>query len=46
MTLINYKIYLELNWNNNRVMYGADIYAGSDNVNRRKGYRFYIDLKT
>ena len=36
MPLINCKIYLELNWNNNRVMYGADIYAGSDNVNNKE----------
>ena len=28
--LINCKIHLELNWNNNCVMYGADTYAGGD----------------
>ena len=33
--LINYKIYLELNWNNNCVMHGADTYAGGDNANNR-----------
>ena len=33
MPLINCKIHLELNWNNNCVMYGADIYAGGDNAN-------------
>ena len=33
MLLINSKIHLELNWNDNFVMYGADIYAGGDNVN-------------
>ena len=33
MPLINCKIHLELNWNNNCVMYGADTYAGGDNVN-------------
>ena len=31
MPLINCKIHLELNWNNNCVMYGADTYAGGDN---------------
>ena len=36
MPLINSKIHLELNWNNNCVMYGADTYAGGDNVNNRK----------
>ena len=33
MLLINCKIHLELNWNNNCVMYGADTYAGGDNAN-------------
>ena len=33
LLLINCKIHLELNWNNNCVMYGADTYAGGDNVN-------------
>ena len=32
MPLINCKIYLELNWTNNCVMYGADTYAGGDDV--------------
>ena len=36
MPLINCKIHLELNWNNNCVMYGADTYAGGDNVNIRE----------
>ena len=36
MPLINYKIYLELNWSNNCVMYGADTFAGSDNANNRE----------
>ena len=36
MPLINCKIYLELNWNNNCVMYGADTYAGGDNANNRE----------
>ena len=33
MALVNCKLNLELNWNNNCVMYGADIYAGGDNAN-------------
>ena len=33
MSLINYKIDLELNWNNNCVMYGADTCAGGNNTN-------------
>ena len=36
MPLINCKIHLELNWNNNCVMYGADTYAGGDNANDRE----------
>ena len=36
LPLINFKIHLELNWNNNCVMYGADTYAGGDNVNNRE----------
>ena len=36
LSLINCKIHLQLNWNNNCVMYGADTYAGGDNVNNRK----------
>ena len=35
MPLINCKILLELNWNNNCVMYGADTCAGGNNVNNR-----------
>ena len=34
--IINCKIQLELNWNNNCVMYGADTYAGGDNANNRE----------
>ena len=33
MLLINCKIHLELNWNNNCVIYGADTCAGGDNAN-------------
>ena len=36
MPLINYKTYLELNWNKNCVMCGADTYAGGDNANNRE----------
>ena len=36
MPLINCKIHVELNWNNNCVMYGADTYAGGDNANNRE----------
>ena len=36
MPLINCKIHLELNWNNNCVMYGSDTYAGGDNINYRE----------
>ena len=36
MPLINCKIHLELNWNYDCVMYGADTYAGSDNANDRE----------
>ena len=36
MLLINFKIHLELNWNNNCVMYGADTYAGGNNVNNKE----------
>ena len=34
--LINCKVHLELNWNNNCVIYGADAYAGGNNVNNRE----------
>ena len=36
MPLIKCKIHLELNWNNNCVMYGVDTYAGGDNTNNRE----------
>ena len=36
MPLINCKIHLELNWNNNCVMYGADTYAGGNNNTDRE----------
>ena len=34
--MLNCKIHLELNWNNNCVMYGADTYADGDNANNRE----------
>ena len=36
MPLMNCKIHLELNWNNNCVTHGADTYAGVDNANNRE----------
>ena len=36
MSIINWKINLEVAWNNNYVMHGGDTYAGSDNVNNRE----------
>ena len=39
MPLINWKIHLELNWNNNRVMYGADTYAGDNGNNRETTFQ-------
>ena len=36
MPLINCKVYVELNWSNKCVMYGADTYAGGHNVNNRE----------
>ena len=36
MLSINCKIHLELNWNDNCVMYGAETYGGGDNANDRE----------
>ena len=36
MPLINCEIHLELNWNKNCLMYGADTYACGQNVNNRE----------
>ena len=36
MPLINCKIHLELNWNKDCVIYGADTYAGGENANSRE----------
>ena len=36
MPLINCKIHLGLNWDNNCVMYGTDTYSGGDNANNRE----------
>ena len=52
MPLINCKIHLELNWNNNCVMYGAYIYAGGDNVSNReatfqiRSTKLYVPIAT
>ena len=51
LPLINCKIHLELNWNNN-VMYGCYTYAGSNNVNNREATfqitstKFYLPIVT
>ena len=34
--MINCKIHLELNWDNNCVIYGPDTYASGDNANNRE----------
>ena len=36
MPLINCKIHLKLNLNNDCILYGADTYAGGDNANDRE----------
>ena len=36
MPLINCKIHLDLNWNDDCVMYGANTYTGGDNANDRE----------
>ena len=36
MPLINSKIHLELNWNNDCLIHGADTYADGDNANDRE----------
>ena len=36
MSLINCKIHLQLNWNDDCVMHGVDTSAGDDNVNDRE----------
>ena len=44
MPLVNYTVHMELNWNNNCVMYGADTYAAGDNVNNRETTQYTISL--
>ena len=44
MPLISCKIHLELNWDDNCVMYGANTYAGSDNAKNRET-KFQITSK-
>ena len=52
MPFINCKIYLELNWNNNCEMYGADTFAGGDKANNREttfqitGRKLYVPIVT
>ena len=52
MPLINCKIHLELNWNNNCVMYGADTFAGGDDDNNTEATfqitsaKFYVPVVT
>ena len=52
LPLINCKIHLELNWNNNCVIYGADTYDGGDNANDREatlkitGTKLYVPIVT
>ena len=52
MSLINCKMYLELNWNNNCVMYGANTYVAGDNINNREtifqitSTRLYVPIVT
>ena len=52
MPLINCKICLKLNWNNNVVMYGADTYDGGENDNDReatfqiKSTKLYVPVVT
>ena len=52
MPLINFEIHLELSWNNNCVMYGADTYDGGDNANNREtifkitSTKFYVPIVT
>ena len=36
MPLINFKIHLELNWNDDCAIYGADTYTGGNNNNDRE----------
>ena len=51
MSLINCKVHLELNWNNNCAMYGADAYNAADNNNRETTFqitstRLYVPVVT
>ena len=46
MPLIICKIHLELNWNNDCVMYRTDTYAGGDNTNDRKTTFPVVTLST
>ena len=52
MLLIDSKIHLQLNWNNNCVKYGADTYPGGDHANNREttlkitSTKFYVLIVT
>ena len=49
MPLINCKIYLELNWNNNCEMYGADANTGGDDREttfKIKSTKLYVSIVT
>ena len=52
LLVINSKIHLGLNWNSDCVIYGADTYAGGDNVNNRettfqiKSTKLYVPVVT
>ena len=51
MPLINFKIHLELNWNDNCVNYGPDTYTGGDRDDRETTFqitstKLYVPIVT
>ena len=46
MPLINYKSHLELNWNNNCIMFGADTYAGGETTFKITSTNLYVPVVT
>ena len=50
MPLVNCKIHLELNWNNNCIMYGANTYASGDNDRetafKKSSTKLYVPIVT
>ena len=51
MPLINFKIHLELNWNDNCVNYGPDTYTGGDSDDRETTFqitstKLYVPIVT